>query len=164
MDPFDPDRKGALLPNVRYRASAPGTNHNYVAETNADGLIERVTVAELHLKPAGRPRFKHDPNTPGKLPTDDAGHLIADVFDGSPELDNLVSQATALNRGAGSEWTEMERAWRKALTKEPPSAVTDIEIKVLYDVNKRPTGFDVKYKIDGVSFNNPFPNPIPEMN
>ncbi|MWV32582.1 hypothetical protein, partial [Rathayibacter iranicus] len=55
LDPFDPDRKGALLPNVRYRASAPGTNHHYVYETNADGLIERVIVENLHLKPTGRP-------------------------------------------------------------------------------------------------------------
>ncbi|AZZ55549.1 DNA/RNA non-specific endonuclease [Rathayibacter iranicus] len=85
-------------------------------ETNADGLIERVIVENLHLKPTGRPRFKHDPNTPDKLPTGDAAHLIADVFDGSPELDNLLSQATVLNRGAGSKWTEMERAWRKALS------------------------------------------------
>ncbi|PPF24255.1 DNA/RNA non-specific endonuclease [Rathayibacter rathayi] len=126
-------------------------------ETNADGLIERVSVENLHVKPPDNER-----DTPGKLPTDDAGHLIADVFDGSPELDNLISQATALNRGAGSKWTEMERAWRKALTKEPPSAVTDIEIKVLYDRSKRPTGFDVQYKIDGEPVTRDFSNPIPE--
>ncbi|WP_165770583.1 DNA/RNA non-specific endonuclease [Rathayibacter rathayi] len=163
LDPFDPDRKGALLPNVRYRASAPDTTHNYVAETNADGLIERVIVETLHVKPTGRPRFKHDPNTPGKLPTDDAGHLIADVFDGSPELDNLVSQATALNRGAGSKWRAMERDWEDALRDVPPRAVTDIEIKVLYDGGKRPISLDVTYKIDGKPGGRNFPNTIPNI-
>ncbi|WP_181025646.1 DNA/RNA non-specific endonuclease [Rathayibacter rathayi] len=163
LDPFDPNRRGALLPNVGYRASASGTNHQYVYETNADGLIDRVTVEDLHLKPTGRARFDNARNTPDKLPTDDAGHLIADLFDGSPELDNLISQARAVNRGAGSEWTEMERAWRKALTKESPSVVTNIEIKILYDASKRPTGFDVKYKIDGTSFNSPTPNLVPEI-
>ncbi|PPG07290.1 DNA/RNA non-specific endonuclease, partial [Rathayibacter rathayi] len=163
LDPFDPDRKGALLPNVRYRASAPDTTHNYVAETDADGLIERVIVERLHLKPAGRPRFENARNTPGKLPTDDAGHLIADVFDGSPELDNLVSQATALNRGAGSKWRAMERDWEDALRDVPPRAVTDIEIKVLYDGGKRPISLDVTYKIDGEPDGANFPNPVPNI-
>ncbi|WP_181025645.1 DNA/RNA non-specific endonuclease [Rathayibacter rathayi] len=134
-----------------------------MAETNADGLIERVIVETLQLKPTGRPRFKHDPNTPGKLPTDDAGHLIADVFDGSPELDNLVSQAKVLNRGAGSKWRAMERAWEDALSDVPPRAVTDIEIKVLYDGDKRPISLDVTYKIDGEPDGDNFPNPVPNI-
>ncbi|WP_127843967.1 DNA/RNA non-specific endonuclease [Rathayibacter iranicus] len=163
LDPFDPDRKGALLPNVRYRASAPDTTHNYLAETDADGLIERVIVETLHLKPVGRPRFRHDPNTPGKLPTDGAGRLIADVFDGSPELDNLVSQAQVLNRGAGSKWRAMERAWEDALRDVPPRAVTDIEIKVLYDGGKRPISLDVTYKIGGKPGGDNFPNTVPNI-
>ncbi|WP_181024636.1 DNA/RNA non-specific endonuclease [Rathayibacter rathayi] len=161
LDPFDPNRRGALLPNVGYRASAPGTNHQYVYETNADGLIDRVTVEDLHLKPTGRARFDNARNTPDKLPTDDAGHLIADLFDGSPELDNLISQARAVNRGAGSKWTEMERDWRDALTDVPPRTVTDIEIKVRYDGTSRPTAFEVEYKIDGHLVSDKIPNPVP---
>ncbi|PPG69427.1 hypothetical protein C5C23_05745 [Rathayibacter rathayi] len=160
LDPFDPDRQGALLPNVRYRASAPGTNHRYVYETNADGLIERVTVANLFFK-AKRKRFRHESLTPGNLRGDDAGHLIADMFDGSPALENLVSQAKSVNRGAGSKWTAMERAWRKALKAHPPHAVTDIEIKVLYDGNKRPTAFEIEYEIDGKPSRANIPNPLP---
>ncbi|WP_146077369.1 DNA/RNA non-specific endonuclease [Rathayibacter tritici] len=160
LDPFDPDRKGALLPNVRYRASAPGTNHRYVYETNADGLIERVTVANLFLK-AARKRFRNIRLTPGRLRGDDAGHLIADMFDGSPALENLVSQAKSVNRGAGSKWTAMERAWRKALKAHPPRAVTDIEIKVLYDDTNRPTAFEIEYEIDGKPSRANIPNPLP---
>ncbi|NQX13027.1 DNA/RNA non-specific endonuclease [Microbacteriaceae bacterium VKM Ac-2855] len=130
-------------------------------ETNADGLIDRVTVENLHYKP-DRDRYTNARDTPDKLPDDEAGHLIADMFDGSPDLDNLVSQAMAINRGAGSRWTAMERAWRNALTKDPPSAVTEIEIKVTYDGSKRPTGFKIKYKIDGEPLGRNISNPIPE--
>ncbi|PPI68020.1 DNA/RNA non-specific endonuclease [Rathayibacter iranicus] len=160
LDPFDPDRKGALLPNVRYRASAPGTNHRYVYETNADGLIERVTVANLFLKTA-RKRFRNMRLTPGRLRGDDAGHLIADMFDGSPALENLVSQAKSVNRGAGSKWTAMERDWRDALTDVPPRTVTNIEIKVLYDDTNRPTAFEIEYEIDGKPSRANIPNPLP---
>ncbi len=150
---------GGLKPNVRYRSSAPGTNRKYYYETNAQGLIERVTVRELHLKASDRDRLKHDRNTPDKLSTDEAGHLIADVFDGSPALDNLVSQAMKVNRGAGSKWAAMERQWRSALSANPPKKVTDIEIEVQYDGSKRPTGFEIKYKIDGVRRTVKIPNP-----
>lgn len=43
-------------------------------------------------------RLNHNSNTAGKLPGDDAGHLFADQFGGSPDLDNLVSQRSDLNR------------------------------------------------------------------
>lgn len=158
LDPFVPARKGALLPNVTFRASAPGTKHKYMYETNADGLIGRVTVENLHFKP-DRARLDNARNTPGKLPGDEAGHLIADMFDGSPALDNLVSQAWKVNRGAGSKWTAMERAWRDALNDVPPKTVTDIEFKVLYDGSKRPTGFEIEYKIDGDLVFDTIPNP-----
>ncbi|MWV32557.1 DNA/RNA non-specific endonuclease, partial [Rathayibacter iranicus] len=136
------------------------TNHRYVYETNADGLIERVTVANLFLKTA-RKRFRNMRLTPGRLRGDDAGHLIADMFDGSPALENLVSQAKSVNRGAGSKWTAMERDWRDALTDVPPRTVTNIEIKVLYDDTNRPTAFEIEYEIDGKPSRANIPNPLP---
>ncbi|HJF31183.1 MAG TPA: DNA/RNA non-specific endonuclease [Sporosarcina psychrophila] len=33
----------------------------------------------------------HDPNTPGKVKGDHAGHLAGERFGGSPELNNLIS-------------------------------------------------------------------------
>ncbi|AZZ56372.1 DNA/RNA non-specific endonuclease [Rathayibacter iranicus] len=122
--------------------------------------VPGLNVAKLFLK-AKRKRFRNIRLTPGRLRGDDAGHLIADMFDGSPALDNLVSQAKSVNRGAGSKWTAMERAWRKALKAHPPRAVTDIEIKVLYDGTSRPTAFEVEYKIDGHLVSDTIPNPIP---
>ncbi|MWV32560.1 hypothetical protein, partial [Rathayibacter iranicus] len=54
----------------------------------------------------------------------------------------------------------MERAWEDALRGVPPRAVTDIEIKVLYDGGKRPISLDVRYKIDGEPDGDNFPNPV----
>lgn len=54
----------------------------------------------------------------------------------------------------------MERDWEDALRDVPPRAVTDIEIKVLYDGDKRPISLDVTYKIDGKPGGDNFPNPV----
>lgn len=43
---------------------------------------------------------------------DHAGHLFGDRFGGSPELDNLVSQAQKVNL---SEYKVLENKWAKAL-------------------------------------------------
>ncbi len=73
-----------LGPNAHYSAgkSGPGKpRYEYV--TDDQGRIRAAYAQELKLKPEGQPRGWHNSNTPGKLPTDDAGHLFADLFDGS---------------------------------------------------------------------------------
>ena len=57
-------------------------------------------------------RQTHNPNTPDKLPTDHAGHLIANIFGGSPELDNLVSMDAFVNQ---STYRKLENKWKAAL-------------------------------------------------
>ncbi|MFT8600413.1 MAG: DNA/RNA non-specific endonuclease [Leuconostoc pseudomesenteroides] len=157
-NPFVNGKSGKLKPNVQYKVSAPGTNHNYVYETNSAGDISKVKVDELHWK-GERDRLTNKRNTPDKLTDDDAGHLIADMFDGSPDLDNLVSQARDLNRGSGSEWKEMENQWRDALTGNPLKKVTDVQIDVIYEAEShRPSGFDVQYKINGNIISHQFTN------
>ena len=49
---------------------------------------------------------------------DDAGHLFADQFGGSPDLDNLVSQSSGLNRALKGKvnYRSIEREWAKALS------------------------------------------------
>ena len=83
----------------------------------------------MHLKKRDT-RLRHNPNTPGKLADDPAGHLIADLFGGSPELDNLVSQSKLVNQKA---YRDIERKWQKALSANPPQKVTDIKIEIMYD-------------------------------
>ena len=85
-EPFGKD--GKLKPNIKYSVS----EHKYFYETDELGRISNCSADELLLK-EHLGRLKYNPNIPGKLERDHAGHLIADVFGVSPELDNLVSQA-----------------------------------------------------------------------
>jgi len=84
-----------------------------------------------------------------------AGHLIADVFCVSPELDNLVPQAKNVNL---KQYRDIERKWQKALSANPPQKVTDIKIEIMYDgKNVRPAAFNIEYCIDGTAY---FPDTI----
>lgn len=55
--------------------------------------------------------------TPDKLEVDHAGHIFGDLFGGSPELDNLVSQAKDVNL---IEYRRIERRWESTLKSQPP--------------------------------------------
>ena len=127
-----------LKPNVVYVSG----EHEYFYKTNEYGYIDAVQ-GELHMKNHDG-RLRHNSNTIDKEPGDHAGHLIADMFGGSPELDNLVSQAKELNLEG---YANLERLWRNALLAgEQVVAYID----VLYSENSgRPTGFVVKYAIEG---------------
>ena len=139
-EPFEKD--GKLKPNIKYSVG----EHKYLYETDEFGRICNCSADELHLK-KHLERLKHNPNTPGKLGGDHAGHLIADVFGGSPELDNLVSQAKDVNL---KQYRDIERKWEKALKKVPPDEITDLNIKIQYDgKNVRPKAFDIEYCING---------------
>ncbi|MCY8179937.1 DNA/RNA non-specific endonuclease [Bacillus paralicheniformis] len=73
-----------------------------------------------------------------------AGHLAADRFGGSPELDNLVSQSSNVNQ---SKYKRLENKWAKAISEKKKVAVN---VKINYDGNNpRPKSFDIKYSIDG---------------
>ncbi|MBQ6251429.1 polymorphic toxin-type HINT domain-containing protein [Ruminococcus sp.] len=136
---MNPD--GSLKPNTEYTTG----EYDYTYKTNADGYIESVHADELHMK-NHEGRLHHNSNTPGKISGDHAGHLIADQFGGSPQLDNLVSQNGFLNT---HEYRAMEREWANALKNGTP--VTNVDIKVNYaSGSSRPTSFNVSYQIDGI--------------
>lgn len=79
---------------------------------------------------------------------DDGGHLIASIFKGPGDIDNLVPMSSQINR-SGGKWYEMEQRWLKALKTDPPKTVT-VSIKPFYESDSlRPSEFLVKYKIDG---------------
>ena len=139
-EPFG--ENGKLKPKIRYRAG----EYKYFYETDELGRINLCNADELHLKKHDA-RLRHNPNTPGKLADDHAGHLIADLFGGSPELDNLVSQSKLVNQKA---YRKIERDWQRALKKNPPQKVTDIKIEIMYDGKEvRPKAFKIEYRIDG---------------
>ena len=68
---------------------------------------------------------------------------------GSPDLDNVVSQRSDLNRAVKNtdNYRSMEREWSKAL--KSGKKVTDVDIKLTYENgSSRPSVFDVSCKID----------------
>ena len=133
---------GKLKPNVTYKTG----EHDYIYKTNEDGLIVKASTDNLQLK-THEGRLKHNPNTYGKETGDHAGHLFGYRFGGSPELDNLVSQAKNVNV---SEFKVIENQWAKAL--ENGQKVT-VGININYDAgNIRPISFDVSYTIEGIHY------------
>ncbi|MEH6938503.1 DNA/RNA non-specific endonuclease [Bacillus sp. JJ664] len=90
-------------------------------------------------------RLPHKSNTPGKEPGDHAGHLAADRFGGSPDLDNLVSQSSSVNL---SKYKKLENQWASAIKE---GKKVSVNVKVNYeDAGLRLKSFEVKYGIDGV--------------
>ena len=110
-----------------------------------DGL-GRVTRAEATLtaREPGR-RNKYAQRTlKGKLPGDDAGHLIARVLGGLGDQLNLVPMTRKVNR---EEYAAMERRWRRAVEQ---GKTVDLKVMLDYDDNaRRPATITVTYQIAG---------------
>ena len=132
--------KGKLKPNVTYQTG----EHEYLYQTDGMGRICRAIAKHLKYKAPGK-RKDHYRKTPGKLPGDEAGHLIADRFAGSRKKDNLVSQAKDVNH---KEFGRLEDLWAAAIDE---GKEVSLDIQVFYDGDgKRPVSFRVDYAIDGV--------------
>jgi len=133
------DKNGNLLPDVRYEAGE--FRYNY--ETDSRGRLESYSTDNLQLTERTE-RLHHEPNTPGKLPGDHAGHLAADIFGGSPKLDNLVSQLSKVNQ---SEYRAMEIKWAKAIR---AGKKVQVRVDIGYiEGSTRPAFFKIKYMING---------------
>ena len=76
--------------------------------------------------------------------TDEGGHLVATIFGGSGDIDNLVPMDSNLNKG---EWKKLENTWKKALEADPPQEVHVTIMPVFEGDSQRPTAFDVEYQI-----------------
>ena len=75
---------------------------------------------------------------------DEGAPLIAKIFGGSGELDNLVAMDAIVNR---SDYRSKENRWKNALQEGKEVKVT---IDIVYDgENKRPKEFNINYSIDG---------------
>ena len=137
-------------PNVVYEAG----EHRYIYRTDEVGRIDRAYAEDLQLK-LHEDRLRHNSNTLDKEIGDHAGRIFGDLFGGSPELDNLVSQAKDVNL---KEYRRIERDWADALKSNPPKKV-EVDIKINYEGSSmRPSSFEVNYKIDGKKYNEIIPN------
>ncbi|WP_312009533.1 T7SS effector LXG polymorphic toxin [Shouchella clausii] len=132
-------KDGTLKPNVKYQAG----EYNYQYKTDELGRLTDFNADDLKLTKRDN-RLSHKSNTPGKEPGDHAGHLAADRFGGSPDLDNIVSQSSSVNL---SKYKKLENQWAKAIEEGKDVSVN---VKVNYEGNSlRPSSFDIEYEIDG---------------
>lgn len=108
--------------------------------------LGRIKVAQGDLRLEDGKRNNRDQLKAGgddRLPGDEGGHLIAKIFGGSGELDNLVAMEKIVNR---SDYRIMENQWKSLLQEGKEVNVT---IDIVYDgANKRPEKFNVKFVID----------------
>ena len=136
--------KKILAPNVKY------VSEDYESTTDSLGRITSVNAENLALETAGR--NLHSQRTAGgidRLPEDDGGHLIASMFKGSGDIDNLVAMNSDINRSGGT-WYEMEKEWKSALNDIPPRKVTNVSIEPVYSGDSlRPISFNISYQIEG---------------
>lgn len=136
------DEAGNLKSNIKYKAE----EYDYLYETDYMGRISKFETDSIQLTNRDN-RIQHNPNTPGKLKVDHAGHLAGDRFGGSPELDNLVSQSAKVNL---SEYKKLENEWAKAI-EDGKHLKVNVEVK--YDGDSlRPSRFSIEYKINGEVF------------
>ena len=78
-----------------------------------------------------------------RLPGDHGGHLFANRYAGSGEIDNLLAMAAIVNN---NKYKRIENLWGNALQAGKEVEVT---INVVYDgASKRPKEFNIIYSID----------------
>ena len=129
-----------LKPNIEYQAG----EFEYIYKTDEMGRLKEFNADELKLTERNS-RLTHNPKTAGKEDGDHAGHIAADRFGGSPDLDNLVSQSSNVNL---SKYKKLENKWAKAIG-EGKEVKVNVEINYNSD-DLRPSGFDVQFTVDGV--------------
>ncbi|MGD7007027.1 DNA/RNA non-specific endonuclease [Metabacillus sp. 84] len=142
------NRKKALKPNIEYK-----TKEGYHYKTDSEGRISNVE-ATLQLGKADRNNYaQRTVGREDRLPNDDGGHLIANIFRGSGEIDNLVPMNATLNR---KEYKALETSWKKAL--EAGKEVI-VKVKPIYVGNSsRPNEFKISYTIDGKKYSDRLTN------
>ena len=132
-------RQTVLKPNIQYTSP-----EGYTYKTDNLG---RITSVEGTLQLGIAKRKKNAQRRVGgkdRLPDDEGGHLIASIFKGSGNYDNLVPMNGNLNKG---EWKKLENDWAEALKEVPPR---DVKVKItpIYQGDsQRPVLFRVQYKI-----------------
>ena len=129
-------RRKALKPNTEYEVNG------YKYKTDELG---RIISCEGSLKLEKGERNEYDQIIVGredKEKTDDGGHLIATIFGGSGDIDNLVPMDSNLNRGV---WRNLEKDWTEALK---DGEEVKVKIVPIFEGNsQRPAQFEIQYKI-----------------
>ncbi|PRS47584.1 DNA-binding protein [Bacillus sp. MZGC1] len=135
-------RKKVLKPNVVY-----STKQGYTYTTDHYGRIVKVEASDLKYGEIKRNQYaQSNSGKPDRLLDDDGGHLIASIFKGSGDIDNLLPMNSQINR-SGGKWYQMEQEWLAALKEVPPEKVS-VSIEPVYKSDSlRPERFVVEFKI-----------------
>ena len=126
-----------LEPNKIYKVG------DYSYFTDEAGRVNKVS-GELKLETKDRNIYQQGKSVEikdGVRGKDQGGHIIARIFNGPGEQINYVPQTATLNNG---EWKTMEKKWNDALSE---GKKVEVDIKINYADNLRPTDFDVTYII-----------------
>ena len=126
-----------LKPNKIYKVD------DYSYFTDEAGRVNKVS-GELKLETKDRNIYQQGKSVEikdGVRGKDQGGHIIARIFNGPGEQINYVPQTATLNNG---EWKTMEKKWNDALSE---GKKVEVDIKINYADNLRPTDFDVTYII-----------------
>ncbi len=129
------DRLGRIVEVTGTLKLEPETKANPTAQRMAGGEDRHTGIKNVEGK------LEYDPDD-----RDDGGHLIARMFGGSPEMDNLVAMNYHLNRG---KYLSMERKWKNDLSETDengdPINEVNVKIKVKYEEDsKRPVSFEIQ--------------------
>lgn len=146
MDYDKENGKWTLKENTAYEVNG------YKYETDDNGRIEHVE-GNLYMKDGDRASLNADVEDMEE--GDDRGHIVADRFNGSNKIDNLVAQSSEVNRG---EYKALENELAKAVDEGHD---VHVEYEIYYDEeseSKRPEEITVKYTIDGVTKTRIFEN------
>ncbi|MGP4079140.1 DNA/RNA non-specific endonuclease [Pseudalkalibacillus sp. R45] len=140
--------KKILQSNIKYK-----TPEGYTYATDNVGRIKSV---EGTLTKGQGKRNSYAQRTIGgkdRLSTDDGGHLVASIFKGSGEIDNLVPMDSNLNRGP---FKSLEREWASLIK---AGKVVEISVKPIYKGESlRPDAFNISYSVNGKKVNRLFQN------
>ncbi len=144
-------RRKVLAPDVEY-TSPSGHAYKTDSERRITSVEGELKIGDAKRNPyaqrkAGEngPNGRNDRND--RLKDDDGGHLIASMFEGSGDIDNLVAMNSQINR-SGGKWYSLEQEWAKALA-DGKTVKVKIEPKYAED-NIRPISFDIEYEINGI--------------
>lgn len=135
------NRKKVLRSNVEYIDP-----NGYKYRTDELGRIKSVE-GELSLGQGKRNQYAQKVvGREDRKDTDQGGHLIATIFKGSGNIDNLVAMDEFVNK---SSYKRIENQWKNALSHDPPKKV-EVNIRPIFEGNsERPVEFRITYKIDG---------------
>jgi hypothetical protein len=123
-----------------------GVSHAHLFRTDELGGVDMIHTDALARGNADRSAWTQ--SQVGALGGDgvEGAHMLANFAGGGSEYVNLAPMITALNRGSGDSYFNLEGLWRRTLTTSPDTVIP-VTIWKISDGSPVPVRFDVEYRI-----------------